>query len=406
MKYETHILNNGIRLIHLKTNNLVAHVGLLAGTGSRDEEETEHGMAHLVEHMIFKGTGKRKAYHIISRLEDVGGEINAYTTKEETCVYASFMKHDYARALELLYDVMFHSVFPGKEIIREKEVIVDEINSYFDNPGELIFDDFEEMVFYGHPIGRNILGTPESLDKIGMDQISRFVRENYSTQEMVVCLVGNIPFNRFIRAAEKHFGQVPDKPRERTRSGISSYTPGDTIIEKGTFQTHSIIGNRAYTLPDERRLGLNLLNNILGGPGLKTRLNMSLREKNGYSYNSESHYTPYTDTGVMTVYFTCEKSKLERSRDVVLREFRKIRMNKLGSMQLSKAKRQLMGNIAISAESHESLMLSMAKSYLVFDKVDSLDEIRQQVDQVTSEDIMEIADDILNEKNLSVLTYI
>ncbi len=406
MNYSTHILSNGIRLIHLKTNSMIAHVGLLSGTGSRDEEEQEHGMAHLVEHMIFKGTRKRKAYHVISRLEDVGGEINAYTTKEETCVYASFMKHDYARALELLYDVMFNSVFPGKEIIREKEVIVDEINSCFDNPGELIFDDFEEMIFYGHPIGRNILGTPESLGKIGMNEISRFVRENYSTQEMVVCLVGNVPFNRFIKAAEKHFGQVLDKSRKRARSGISSYTPADTIIEKETFQAHSIIGSRAYTLPDERRLGLHLLNNILGGPGLKTRLNMTLREKNGYSYHSESHYTPYTDTGVMMVYFSCEKSKLERSRDAVLKEFRKISMNKLGTMQLSRARKQLMGIIAISAENHESLMLSMAKSYLVFDKVDSLAEISRQIDQITSEEIMEIANDILDKKNLSVLTYL
>jgi len=405
MKYNVHTLDNGIRLIHLKTNNLVAHLGLLSGTGSRDEKDGEHGMAHLVEHMIFKGTKKRKAYHIISRLEDVGGEINAYTTKEDTCVYASFMKNDYARAIELLHDVMFHSIFPGKEIIREKEVIVDEINSCLDNPGEQIFDDFEEKVFYGHPIGRNILGTPASLDKIGMNQISRFVRENYATHEMVVCLVGNISFNMFIRTAEKYFGQVPERKGERTRAGISSYTPDDITIDKDTFQAHSIIGSRAYTLPDDRRLGLHLLNNILGGPGLKTRLNITLREKNGYSYHNESHYTPYTDTGVMTVYFSCDKTKLQRSRDVVLREFRKIRMNKLGTMQLSRAKKQLMGHIAISAENHESLMLSMAKSYLVFNKVDSLVEIQKKIDQITSEDLIDIANDILDEKKLSFLTY-
>ena len=406
MNYETHTLDNGIRLIHYRTGNLVAHLGLLVGTGSRDEEETEHGIAHLVEHMLFKGTRKRKAYHIISRLEDVGGEINAYTTKEETCIYASFMKNDYIRAVELLHDVMFNSVFPGKEITREKDVIIDEINSYLDNPGELIFDDFEEMLFNGHPISRNILGTPESLDKIGINQISRFVRENYSTSEIVVCLVGNIPLGRFIRTAEKTFGHVPGKDRTRKRSGISTNHPKKSIVEKGTFQAHSIIGSRAYTLPDERRLGLHLLNNILGGPGLKTRLNMTLREKNGYSYHTESHYTPYTDTGVMSVYFSCDKSKLERSRDVVLREFRKLRRDKLGSMQLSRAKKQLMGLLAISAENHENLMLNMAKSYLVFDKVDSLAEIGQKIDQISSEEIIEIAYDILDEKRLSILTYV
>jgi predicted Zn-dependent peptidase len=406
MNFETHTLENGIRLIQYRTGNLVAHLGLLAGTGSRDEEEAEHGLAHLVEHMIFKGTKKRKAYHIISRLEDVGGEINAYTTKEETCVYASFMKHDYARAVELLYDVMYNSVFPGKEIDREKQVIHDEINSYLDNPSELIFDDFEEMIFQGHPISRNILGTPGSLGNIDRNHISRFVRENYSTGEMILCLVGDIPFNRFIRMAEKYFGGVSQKERGRYRSGLTCYQPRESVVEKGTFQAHTIIGSRAYTLPDERRLGLHLLNNILGGPGLNTRLNMTLREKNGYSYHTESHYTPYTDTGVMSVYFSCDKSKLNRSRNVVLREFRKLRQDKLGSMQLTRAKKQLMGQVAISAENHESLMLSMAKSYMVFDKVDSLEEIGQKIEQITSEEILEIANDILNEKNLSILSYV
>jgi predicted Zn-dependent peptidase len=405
MQYDTHNLENGIRLIHLKTNNIVAHLGLLAGTGSRDEEEQEHGLAHLVEHLMFKGTKKRKAYHIISRLEDVGGELNAYTTKEDTCVYASFLKQDYIRAIELLHDVMFNSVFPGKEIEREKEVIADEINSYLDTPGEQIFDDFEDLVFSDHPIGRNILGTPASLNKIGMNQISRFVRDNYSTREIVVCLVGNIPFRRFIAAAEKYFGQVPAKSRTRSRIPISLYRPADIIVEKGTFHAHSIIGSRAYTLPDDRRLGLHLLNNILGGPGLKTRLNMTLREKNGYSYHTESHYTPYTDTGVMMVYYSCDKSKLRRSRDVVLREFRKMRREKLGTMQLTRAKKQLMGQIAISAENHESLMLSMVKSLLVFNRVDSLEEIREKIDRITPGEIIDIANDILAEEKLTVLTY-
>jgi len=406
MLYETFTLDNGIRLIHHRTPGYVGHMALLMNTGSRDELDTEHGMAHLIEHLLFKGTQKRKAYHIISRLEDVGGDINAYTTKEETCIYASFLKSDYARATELMKDVVFNSVFPQKELKKEKDIIIDEINSYLDDPAELIFDEFEDQIFQGNPIGRNILGTAETLGKIERSDIINFREHNYATDEMVIGSVGNISLNKLVKIITGNFGDVPLKARKRQRIILDNYNPGDLTKEKDTFQIHSLIGTRAYKVKDERRITLHLLNNILGGPGLNSRLNMSLREKNGCSYQTESHYTPYSDTGVLNIYFTCDKNKLNKCRDIISREFHKLRNQRLGTLQLLKAKKQLMGQVAISAENYESLMLSLAKSYMIFNKFESLEEIKVKIDAVTSEQLLETANEFLDEKRLFSLTYI
>jgi len=406
MDYETYTLANGIRLIHHRTSSYVGHMALLMNTGSRDELEKEHGMAHLIEHLLFKGTKKRKAYHIISRLEDVGGDINAYTTKEETCIYASFLKGDYNRTAELMKDVVFHSVFPPKELKKEKEIIIDEINSYLDDPGELIFDEFEDQIFQGNPIGRNILGTAEALGKIERSDVLHFLENNYSTDEMVISSVGNIPLNKLSRMIEGNFSDIPLKSRKRQRAILDNYNPGTLNKEKSTFQVHSLTGTRAYKVMDERRITLHLLNNILGGPGLNSRLNMSLREKNGYSYQTESHYTPYSDTGVLNIYFTCDKNKLNKCRDIISREFLKLRSQRLGTLQLLKAKKQLMGQVAISAENYESLMFSLAKSYMIFNKFESLEEIKEKIDAITAEQLLETANDILDDKKLFSLTYI
>lgn len=406
MNYETFTLDNGIRLIHHSTSSYVAHMAILMNTGSRDEQDQEHGMAHLVEHLLFKGTEKRKAFHIISRLEDVGGDINAYTTKEETCIYASFLKGDYVRTAELMQDVIFHSVFPVKELKKEKDIIIDEINSYQDDPSELIFDEFEEQLFDGNPIGRNILGTIETLGKIERPDVLHFLNSNYATSEMVICSVGNISFKRWLKIITKYFGEIPAKSRKRQRIILNNFTPGNITKEKNTFQVHALIGTRAYQVRDERRITLHLLNNILGGPGLNSRLNMTLRERNGYSYQTESHYSPYSDTGVLNVYFSCDKSKLKQCREIVSREFRKLRNQRLGTLQLLKAKKQLMGQVAISAENHESLMMSMAKSYLIFNKFESLEEIKKKIDIITADHILETANDILDESKLFSLTYI
>ena len=405
MKIQIHEFDNGIRLVHQPSASLVAHFGFIVLTGSRDEEDDEHGMAHFIEHVIFKGTKTRKNYHIISRLEDVGGDINAYTSKEETAVHATFLKGDYRRAIELIYDICFNSVFPEKEINKEKSVILDEILSYQDNPSELIFDDFEEQVYHGLPIGRNILGTSENLEKFDRKSIQQFIRNNYSTSEMVICSVGDINFNRLVAISKNYFGSVPAKNRTKFRIAPNGYLPQFKSLEKNTFQNHCMVGNIAYKVNDERRLALLLLSNILGGPGMNSRLNMSLRERNGYSYDVESHYTPYSDTGIFMVYFGCDKGKFEKSLKLVYQEFEKLRKIPLGSLQLSKAKKQILGQVAIMSENNEALMLSMGKTLLVFNRIDTLEEISKKIESVTSMQIMDAANDILDPKSLSILKY-
>lgn len=405
MEYLIHGYKNGIRLVHKQVKSPVAHFGVIVHTGSRDEKENEHGMAHLIEHMIFKGTPKRKAYHILTRLEDVGGELNAFTTKEETCIYSSFLKQDYERAIELMYDIFFHSTFPEKELKLEKNVIIDEILSYLDTPSELIFDDFEEQVFNNSSIGRNILGTRKNLESFSREDIFSFVTDNYASTEIVLSSVGNIEFNALIALCQKYFGEEKDKKRIRPRISPDGYDPVSRSIDKKTYQIHCITGNLAYKINDKRRTGLHLLTNLLGGPGNNSRLNMSLRERNGYTYQIEAHYTPYTDTGVFLVYFGCEKGNFEKSLELIHKEFRNIRDNKLGSLQLNKAMKQLIGQIAINSESNEHLMLSIGKSLLALNRVDSLEEITRKIESVTAGQIMDIANEILQERCLSLIKY-
>ncbi len=405
MEYLTHELKNGIRLIHYPTQSEIAYCGLMIDTGSRDEAEDEHGMAHFIEHMLFKGTQKRKPWHILSRMEDVGGEINAYTTKEETCIYASFLKNEYPRAMDLISDLLINSNFPEKEMVREKEVIIDEINSYKDSPGDLIFDDFEEMIFPDHPIGRNILGTPESLQSFTKKEIQQFILKNYLTSEMILCSVGNIPFKRLIRYFEKYFSTIPSAGNSQISREIPLYKPVSKVVKKDTWQTHYILGTKAYDVLDERRTGLYLLNNILGGQGLSSRLNMSLREKKGLAYNVESFYNPYLDTGVLSVYFGTDKENLEKSIRVAGNEMKKLRTIKLGTLQLHKAKRQIIGQFARGRESHESLLFKLGKSYLLFGKFDSLEELSGKVEKVSAEEILNIAGEIFDPNKLSTLIY-
>ena len=405
MEIFTHTLPNGIRIIHHPTKSPVGYCGLIINTGSRDEREDEHGMAHFIEHVIFKGTKKRKTYHILSRIDDVGGELNAYTAKEETCIYASFLKQDFERALELLHDITFNSTFPAKEIEKEKEVIIDEINSYKDNPSDLIIDDFEELVFKDDPMGRNILGTPETLGKFGRTDIERFMANNYHTDQMVLCSVGEILPTRLFKLASKYFGVVTTNLLVNNRPSIIPYIPRRVDKEMDTFQSHIAIGNVAYDLNSPLRPGLLLLNNILGGPGMNSRLNMSLREKNGIAYNIESIYSPYSGTGVFSIYFGTDEENINRSLSIVNRELKKLREKSLGKLQLHNAQRQLKGQITISSENRESLMLSIGKSYLLYNRVDSLEEIYQKIDNITSADLLAIANEIFDESRLSYLIY-
>jgi len=406
MEYYTHQLSNGMRLVHAPSFSEVAHCGLIINTGSRDEEAEEQGIAHFVEHLIFKGTRKRKAYHILSRMDDVGGEINAYTSKEETCIHTSFLSKDYERSLELLSDITFNSVFPGKEMIREKDVIIDEINSYKDNPSESIYDDFEELVFEGQPLGRNILGTPDLLRKFSRHHIESFVARNYLPGEMVISSIGNIAFSRLIHLAEKHFGQISPSARQRNRFPFNGYDAKTKTCQMNTNQAHCIIGNVAYDLYDPRRITMTLLENLIAGPGLNSRLNMLLREKLGYVYHVESSYTPFSDVGLFTIYFGAEKSRMNKTLEQIYKEFERLRTVPLGKMQLRKAKRQLFGQLAISSENPANRMIVNGKSYLMLNRIDSLEQIHEQIEAVNAGQIMEAAREVLDPDQLTTLTYL
>ncbi len=401
----TYQLKNGIRLIHRLNLSKVAHFGLIVQTGTRDENPDEHGMAHFMEHMFFKGTAKRSPYQIISRLEDVGGEINAYTTKEETAIYASFLKQDYRRAMELIQDIFLHSSFPEKEREKEAEVILSEIQGYDDSPSELIFDRAEELLYPDHSIGRNILGTEESLGKFRNGTMVKFQDENYATDEIALSMAGNISFKKFSQAAERYFGDIPQKSRSRKRIVPRTVSSLKIVEKRNAFQKHCMIIGPAYALPDQKRLQLYLLNNILGGPGMNSRLNMALRERRGYSYSAESHYAPYTDTGAMMVYFSCDTDKFSMSMQVVREEIRKLRTGLITEKRLSHARKQLMGQLAISHENNEHLMLTSGKSYLVFNRVDSLETIRKKLEDISSAKLRDTANEVLNLQKMNTLIF-
>ena len=401
----TYQLKNGIKLIHRPNRSAVAHFGLIVHTGTRDENPEEHGLAHFMEHMFFKGTSKRSPFQIISRLEDVGGEINAYTTKEETALYASFLKQDYKRAMELIQDIFLHSSFPEKEREKEAEVILSEIQGYEDSPSELIFDRAEEMLFPEQSIGRNILGTEESLATFRNGALEKFQAENYATDEMVLSLVGDVAFKDFCQAADKYFGDIPQKSRSRERIQALTVSAKKITEKRNAYQKHCMLLGPAYALADQKRLQLYLLNNILGGPGMNSRLNMALRERRGYSYSAESHYSPYTDTGVMMIYFSCDADKFSRSMKVTREEIRKLRNNLITEKRLSHARKQLMGQLAISRENNEHLMLTSGKSYLVFNRVDSLETIRKNLELITTTNLRDTANEIIDPNKLNTLIF-
>ena len=405
MEFEQHQLANGIRIIHQHSNRAVAHCGLIINVGSRDEKIEQQGLAHFIEHVIFKGTKKRKAFHILSRMEDVGGELNAFTTKEDTCIYSSFMPRYYGRALELLQDIAFNSTFPAKELKKEKGVIIDEINSYKDNPSEQIFDDFEEQLFSKHPLGKNILGTPELINSFNKASIKEFVTSHYHSQQMVVCSTGNIPFAKFIKLVEKYFGHLPNSNNKSKRRPFKTYKTSYKIQKHNGFQTHCMIGNIAFSANHPKKIATVLLNNILGGPGMNSRLNLGIREKYGFTYQIESHYTPYSDTGIFSVYLASDSDKVEKSIKLVKKELEKLRERPLGPQQIKKAKQQLIGQIAISQESDVNLMLALGKSLLLYNKVDTFEEVKNKIESISTTDLQEAAKIVFKEEDLSILIF-
>jgi predicted Zn-dependent peptidase len=404
-EYQIHTLSNGIRLVHKSVTSPVSHIGLFINTGSRDELPGEHGLAHLIEHMLFKGTTRRKAYFILSRMEDVGGELNAYTTKEETCIHGTFFSQYYARALELISDIAFNSSFPDRELKKEKEIILDEINSYKDSPSDLIFDEFEELLYDGNPIARNILGDSKKLKVYQGGHIRQFIDRNYATDQMVVSSVGSIEFKKLIRLFETYFNKPVLKKSSGRTPVTYNYAPAHRQLNRKTFQAHCVIGNIAYPFNHPRRLACYLLNNYLGGPGMNSRLNMSLRERKGYAYSVDSQYTAYSDTGNITIYFGTDKALVEKCIALVLLELQQVRSRPLSLIKLQKAKRQVHGHIAISSENNENHMLSMGKSLMIFNKIETLDEIGRKVEALTAKELQDVANEVFDASRLSYLIY-
>ena len=399
------VLPNGLRIVHLPSSSPVSYCGFSVNAGTRDESVGEFGLAHFVEHMIFKGTARRRSMHILNRMEHVGGELNAYTAKEETLIYATFLEEHLGRAVELLSDLVLHSCFPLAEIEKEVDVILDEINSYRDNPSEAIYDDFENLLFDGHSLGHNILGVKSDLLRFDTASGCSFLHRYYRPGNMVFFSMGRASFKRIVTLVSKYFGAVPDRPDCNRRFAPADYRPFTRTEQLDTFQAHALIGNRACSIYDDRRTALYLLNNILGGPGMNSRLNISLREKTGYVYTVESLLTSYTDTGVFAVYFGTDHKNTDRCLRLVYKELKKCRDNKLTSLQLSRAKRQLMGQIGIGTDNRESLALGLGKTFLHRNRYDSMEEVYHRLEQVTASDILSVANEIFDEKTLSMLVY-
>lgn len=403
--YLQHTLANGLRIVHKPSESNVAYCGFIAGVGTRDELPHEFGMAHFVEHMLFKGTEKRKSHHIINRMEAVGGELNAFTNKEETVIYSIFLEEHYERSIELMGDLVFGSQFPQVEIEKEVEVIVDEIHSYEDSPSELIYDDFEDILFKDSPIGHNILGTEEHLKSFTTAMTMDFYHRYYVPSNLVFFSLGKTDFSKVVRLAEKYFSHISASSFASQRVEPIYVTPVRHQLHRDTSQAHAVIGGRAYNMFDDKRRTLSLLNNILGGPGMNSRLNVSLREKRGYVYNVESGISAYSDAGVFSIYFGCDKRNSEKCITLVQKELKKMREVKLTTSQLQAAKKQYIGQIGVASANAENVALALGKNILHFDYFSSLDEIKAKTEAVTAEQILETANEILAENRLFTLIY-
>ena len=406
MSYQIFTLPNGLRIVHKASPAPVAHCCVMIMAGSRDEGKDEAGLAHFIEHVLFKETKKRKSFHINNRLESVGGEMNAFTTKEETSIYASFLPEYYDRTLELFSDILFNSVFPENEIKKERKVILEEINSYNDSPAELIFDEFENLVFKEHELGHFILGTPSSVRKVNRESITGFISKNYLPERMVISSCGNIEFRKLVKMSSRYFCTAGTGEGTRhTRIPFDIYSAESKTEKKKTFQAHCISGKPAYDHKDKRRFQLSLLNNILGGPGMNSRLNIVLREKNGLTYNVESGYQPFSDSGVFHIYFGVEQASFTKAQDLIILELKKLREQKLGPVQLKTAKQQLCGQLAIHFEHNLNEVFAMAKSLMINNEILSLEQTFEIINKISADEILEAANEILTPDDFCTLIY-
>jgi predicted Zn-dependent peptidase len=398
---------NGIRFIHKYVPyTKVAHTGFVLDIGSRNEQNHQVGLAHFWEHMAFKGTRKRSAYQILNTLENVGGELNAYTTKEKICFYASSLDKHYEKNINLLTDITFNSIFPEKQIELERGVILEEIAMYRDDPDEALQDDFDGILFEKHPLGNNILGSPETVSRFQKKDFEEFFIQNLDSSKIVLASVSNLPFPKALCIVEKYLKDLPTFKSKHQREKFKKYKPQNQVFHKPISQAHFALGRTAYCLHSPKRVPFFILNNLLGGPAMNTRLNLALREKNGLVYGIEASYIPYTDTGEWGIYFATEAKNLEKAKMLVFREIRRLKTQKLSSTQLHHVKQQIMGQMAIAEENNISFMLMMGKSLLDMGKVESLKEVFAQVESITAEDILEVANEIFDENLFSSLTYL
>ncbi len=423
-KYNTHTLSNGLRIIHLPSDSKVVYCGYQINAGTRDEEPGEEGLAHFCEHVTFKGTERRKAWHILNCLESVGGELNAYTNKEGTVYYSAILKEHVARAVDLLSDIVFHSVYPQAEIDKEVEVICDEIESYNDSPSELIYDEFENILFKGSPLGHNILGTAEQVRSFTTEDALRFTRKLYRPDNAIFFAYGDVDFKKLVKllseerrvkSEETKFGGRRESqsnstkaqaPTQHSTLNIQHPYEGQTIVlEKHTHQAHVMIGTRAYNVHDCRRMPLYLLNNILGGPGMNAKLNLALREHNGLVYTVESTMVAYGDTGTWSIYFGCDEHDVKRCLRLVRRELDKLMAKPLSDTQLKAAKKQIKGQIGVACDNRENFALDMGKSFLHYGWEKNVDKLYEQIDEITAEQMQAVAQELFAKDRLTTLIF-
>jgi predicted Zn-dependent peptidase len=374
--------------------------------GSRDEKPHQQGLAHFWEHMAFKGTQKRSSLQIINRLEIVGGELNAYTTKEKICFHASVLTPHYERALELLADITFRSIFPEKQVERERGVILEEMAMYYDSPEDAIQDDFDDILFANHQLGKNTLGNQESVSNFTRQDLLDFISENLDTERVIFSSIGNIPFKKVVHFAEKFFKDIPAKSSDLIRVAPEGYIPQNQSVSRSISQAHVTIGRPAYCLSDSRRLPFFMLVNLLGGFGMNSRLNLAVRERNGLVYSIDAGYTPFIDTGYWSVSYATEEKRLKKVNSLILNELKKLREIQLTKTQLQNTKAQLIGQMAMSEEGNMSFMLMMAKSLLDINRIDSLEDLFAQIKIVTAIQLQDLANEMFREENLSYLTFL
>ena len=421
MKYNTYTLDNGLRIIHLPSDSKVVYCGYQINAGTRNEDPGEEGLAHFCEHVTFKGTERRKAWHILNCLESVGGDLNAYTNKEGTVYYSAILKEHIARAVDLLTDIVFHSVYPQAEIDKEVEVICDEIESYNDSPAELIYDEFENIIFKGSPLGHNILGTAEQVRSFKTEDALRFTRKLYRPDNAIFFAYGDIDFKKLVRLLKKSFlseerrvkSEKFNSPEAQAQFNIQHSTfntqhsfEGQTIVmQKNTHQAHVMIGTRAYDVNDSRRMPLYLLNNMLGGPGMNAKLNLALREHNGLVYTVESTMVAYGDTGIWSIYFGCDEHDVKRCLRLVRKELDKFMQKPLSEAQLKAAKKQIKGQIGVACDNRENFALDFGKSFLHYGWEKNVDRLYEQVDEFTAEQIQAVAQELFDKDRLTTLIF-